>query len=334
MMTPHRWPRMNAQLLRNSLKLAVAALITAALVERFDRIAFAWYPLLAVVIVVDDNDDLTLKAATIRILGTVAGGLITFLVHGIAAGWPGVLLSLLVIVPTLRLLGWQSSLSTAALIPVMFLMIPGHAALNWDYAFNRALDTSIGCAVALAVGLLFWPRDGLRQLEEAEHGLVAMLRGQLAGYRRWLAGEAARPTPLPPASLGAALERMETLLHQELGGPRWRRLQAGAWRRRLQLWQRLRLHWLQWERLLVASDPPRPDPAGSHPLGLAIEALAAQCEGVGGVDLPVIPLEAWTALAAGSGRSLFTLLALAQEQRPLLESAQELARLRAAAPCP
>jgi hypothetical protein len=127
---------------------------------------------------------------------------------------------------------------------------------------------------------------------------------------------------------------METLLHQELGGPRWRRLQAGAWRRRLQLWQRLRLHWLQWERLLVASDPPRPDPAGSHPLGLAIEALAAQCEGVGGVDLPVIPLEAWTALAAGSGRSLFTLLALAQEQRPLLESAQELARLRAAAPCP
>jgi hypothetical protein len=55
---------------------------------------------------------------------------------------------------------------------------------------------------------------------------------------------------------------------------------------------------------------------------------------VGGVDLPVIPLEAWTPLAAGSGRSLFTLLALAQEHRPLLESAQELARLRAAAPCP
>ncbi|MBD2548249.1 FUSC family protein [Microcystis elabens FACHB-917] len=325
---------MDAQLLRNSLKLAVAALITAALVERFDRIAFAWYPLLAVVIVVDDNDDLTVKAATGRILGTAAGGLITFLVHTIAAGWSGVLLSLLLIAPMLRLLGWQSALSTAALIPVMFLMIPSHAALNWDYVFNRALDTSIGCLVAIAVGLLFWPRDGLQQLEATELGLVAMLRGQLAGYRRWLAGEAARPGPLAPAALGAGLERMETLLHQELNGPRGRRLQAGEWRRRLQLWQSLRLHWLQWERLLVASDPPPPDPSTPNPLSVAIEALAAQWEGRGGADLPVIPLEAWTALAAGSGRSLLTLLALAQEQRPLLESGRELARLRGVLPCP
>lgn len=325
---------MNAQLLRNSLKLAVAALITATLVERFDRIAFAWYPLLAVVIAVDDNDDLTLKAATGRLLGTAAGGLITFLVHGIASGWPAVLLSLLLIAPTLRLLGWQSALSTAALIPIMFLMIPGHAALNWDYAFNRALDTSIGCVVAIAVGLLFWPRDGLQQLEQAERGLVAMLRGQLAHYRRWLAGDGVRPAPLPPAALAASVERMETLLHQELSGPRWRRLQAGDWRRRLQLWQSLRLHWLQWERLLAASDLPPPDPAGPNPLARAIEALAAQCEGVGGAELPEIPREAWTALAAASGRSLLTLLALAQEQRPLLESSRDLARLRTAAPCP
>jgi hypothetical protein len=126
---------------------------------------------------------------------------------------------------------------------------------------------------------------------------------------------------------------METLLHQELSGPRWRRLQAGDWRQRLQLWQSLRLHWLQWERLLAASDPPLPDPAGPNPLGCAIEALSAQCEGVGGAELPVIPLEAWTALAAASGRSLLSLLALAQEQRPLLESGRALARLRGPVPC-
>jgi hypothetical protein len=187
--------------------------------------------------------------------------------------------------------------------------------------------------VAIAVGLIFWPRNGLQQLEAAERELVAMLRGQLAGYRHWLAGAGSLPVPLPPASLGAGLERMQTLLHQELSGPRWRRLQAGDWRRRLQLWQSLRLHWLQWERLLLASDPPPPDPACPSPLGVAIEALAVQCEGDGGADLPEIPLEAWTALAAGSGRSLLTLLALAQEQRPLLESGQELARLRGVVPC-
>lgn len=60
-------------LLRNSLKLFVAALITAAIAVWTERIQFAWYPLMAVVMVVDDNDDHSLKAASGRILGTVAG---------------------------------------------------------------------------------------------------------------------------------------------------------------------------------------------------------------------------------------------------------------------
>ena len=185
---------MNAPLLRNSLKLAVATLITAALVEHFDRIAYAWYPLLAVVIVVDDNDDHTLQAASGRILGTLVGCLLTFLVHGITDGWPGVLLSLLLIVPLLRLLGWQSALGSAGLIPIVFLMIPSHAALNWSYAVNRALDTAVGCAVAVAVGLLFWPSDGLNQLRATEERLLHLLQGQLGAYGHWLAG-----TGPPPA---------------------------------------------------------------------------------------------------------------------------------------
>jgi uncharacterized membrane protein YccC len=61
------------QLLRNSLKLFVAALLTAAIAAWTERIQFVWYPLLAVVMVVDDNDDHTLQAASGRILGTVAG---------------------------------------------------------------------------------------------------------------------------------------------------------------------------------------------------------------------------------------------------------------------
>jgi uncharacterized membrane protein YgaE (UPF0421/DUF939 family) len=123
----------NAALLRNSLKLAVAAFITAALAVHFDRIQYIWYPLMAVVIVVDDNDDHTMAAASSRILGTVLGGLITFLVHTMLGGWIGVMVSLLVMIPVLQLLRWQSALGTAGLTAVMFLMIPGHALLNWDY---------------------------------------------------------------------------------------------------------------------------------------------------------------------------------------------------------
>ncbi|MEB3316788.1 MAG: FUSC family protein [Cyanobacteriota bacterium] len=321
---------MTADLPRNSLKLAVAIWITAALAEHFDRLVYAWYPLLAVVIVVDDNDDHTLLAASGRILGTVAGCLLTFLVHSVASGWPGVLLSLLLLVPLLRLLGWQSAMGTAGLIPIVFLMIPSHAALDWSYAFHRTLDTAIGCAVALAVGLLFWPKDGLSQLSATEAGLLRQLHGQLGAYRRWLAGETPRPEPLPAAALSAAVERMETLLRQELAGPRWQVPGVQRWRRRVALWQTLRLHWVQWERLLVASDLPAPAPDQPALLRDALETLSAHLERGCPLAPPAATLAAWTQLARLSGRPLLTLLALGEEQRPLLASTRQLAELRLA----
>lgn len=94
---------LDAALVRNSLKLAVAALITAAIAVHFGRIEFLWYPLLAVVIVVDDNDDHTVQAATGRVMGTVLGGLITFLVHTVLSGWAGVLVSLVLMEQALAL---------------------------------------------------------------------------------------------------------------------------------------------------------------------------------------------------------------------------------------
>ncbi|MFN7678669.1 MAG: FUSC family protein [Cyanobacteriota bacterium] len=325
---------MNADLLRNSLKLGVATVITTALAVRFDRLAYAWYPLLAVVIVVDDNDDHTLVAASGRILGTVTGCLLTFLVHSILDGWPGVLVSLLLMVPLLRLLGWQGALGTAGLIPIVFLMIPSHAALNWTYALDRSLDTAVGCGVALAVGLLFWPRDGLRQLEATEDSLRVLLRTQLGAYGDWLAGQGPRPQPLPPAPLGEGLERMEALAHHALAAPRWRQPRIGNWRRRVALWRSLRLHWVQWERLLAAIDLPTPAPGQAPPLADAVQTLAAHLRGLPPREAPAPTLEEWSQLARESGRPLMPLLALAAEQRPLLASGRALADQGWGAPCP
>jgi hypothetical protein len=325
---------MNADLLRNSLKLGVATWITAALAVHFDRVTYAWYPLLSVVIVVDDNDDHTLAAASGRILGTVTGCLLTFLVHSVLDGWPGVLLSLLLMVPLLRLLGWQGALGTAGLIPIVFLMIPSHAALNWTYAFDRTLDTAVGCGVALAVGLLFWPRDGQRLLEATEESLRGPLRTQLVAYGDWLAGQGPRPRPLPPAPLGAALERMDALVRHALAGPRWRQPQTGDWRRRLALWGSFRLHWVQWERLLAAIDLPTPAPGQAHPLANAVQTLAAHLQGLPPPEAPAPTLEEWSQLARECGRPLMPLLALAAEQRPLLASGRALADLGWTAPCP
>ena len=91
-------------LLRNSLKLFVAIFITAAIATWAERIQFLWYPLMAVVIVVDDNDDHTVQAATRRLaagrpllgVGLSLGG--TVLLNGLLdAASPGLLDGLAVV---------------------------------------------------------------------------------------------------------------------------------------------------------------------------------------------------------------------------------------------
>lgn len=293
--------RLNSTLVRNSLKLAVATLTTAAIAVHFERITFLWYPLLAVVVVVDDNDDHTLQAATGRVMGTVLGGLITFLVHTVLSGWAGVLVSLLLMVPALRLLGWQSALGAAGITSIMFLMIPSHVALNWDYVFNRALDTVVGCLVAIGVGLLFWPRSTLTEMEQAEGHLLLQLSGQLQRYRDWLERGQPRLQPLDPAPLSSDLQRLEQLLGQERAGPRRQALRRSRWEQRLRLWQLTHFHWLAWERLLA--DLPEQQIQTAEPLRRAVLALGQP--------------QLWRQLAAQQQLPLLPLLALAEEWRPL-----------------
>ena len=300
---------LNPELLRKSLKLAVAVFITAAVAMHFQRIEFIWYPLLAVVVVVDDNDEQTVKAARARILGTVVGGLVTFLVHTVAGGWMGVMLSILLMVPVLRALGWQSGLSTGALVSVMFLMLPEHEQLNWDYVFNRAIDTSVGCAIALVVGLLFWPRNRLRELALAEQGQLQRLAQQVAAYRQWLDDHGPRPTPLEPVSLSRTLVRMDQWVQLEQSGPRRPWLQRQRWRQRLLVWRTVQHHWVQWERLLRDAVPSDAMGASLHQLQLVLEQQQQP-------DLHQA-IEPWQRAAEQSPRPL-PLLAIAEELQPLL----------------
>ena len=321
-------------LLRQSLRLAIAAFLTAAIATRFSSIAYVWYPLTAVVVVVDDNTEQSLKAAIGRIIGTFLGGLITFVVHTILGGWIGVLVSMLLMVPILRVLGLQSSLGTAALVSLMFLMIPKHEELNWDYAFQRSLDTAIGCAIAIGVGLLLWPRQGAQELHTLEAGLRSTLLAQSRAHRRWLQGLASQPEPLASERLAQAVLSMEQLLARELRGPHARRLRQQRWPQRLKLWERVQQHWCAWEGLLLnlPSRPPGPSPAPEgqeDPLQssvIAVETLLSGASAPAAHPAPSI----WQGLAARRNLPLLVLLALAEEQRPLAAS---LSTLRLVAPC-
>ena len=65
--------RVNSNLIKQSTKLGLSVLITCAVAQHFDRISFVFYPLLAVILIVDDQDENTFQAARGRILGTVIG---------------------------------------------------------------------------------------------------------------------------------------------------------------------------------------------------------------------------------------------------------------------
>lgn len=266
---------MGGDLVRNSLRLALAVFLTTAIALWSERILFAWYPVIAVVVTIDDSDEQTLNAVTARILGTILGGLVTFAVHTVLAGWIGVLVSLLLMLPLLRLLGWDAAIGTATLISILFLMVPRYSALNWDYVVNRGLDTAVGCLIAIAVGLLFWPHHASARLDREELALRDRLKDQLNRYRDWLQDCAARPEPLQPAPFSASLQQLDTLLEREQWGPRRARLLRHRWPERLALWRGVRHHWLALERLLAAlpSRLPQAGQTADSPLWWLITSL-------------------------------------------------------------
>lgn len=225
--------RLSPGLLRQSLRITVVMFVTAAIALWFDRTAYLWYPLNAALIVVDDNDELTLPAASGRIMGTILGALITFLVHTVASGWMAVMVSSLLCFPLLRLFGWQGGLSTAVNIVVMFLMIPKPTALSWEFVFNRSLDSLIGIVVAVGVAYLFWPRNRLAELDRLDLALDHQIRAAVAGSATDLTTgylNLARAVEVAQRSQQAAL------------------VQRKRWRQRLLLWETLLHHALELDR--------------------------------------------------------------------------------------
>jgi uncharacterized membrane protein YccC len=245
---------MNDNLIKQSLRLGISVLITCAIAQHFDRINFVWYPVLAVIFVVDDQDENTIRAARGRVLGTVSGGLIAFLVHTILSGWIGILVSLLIIIPLLRRLGWTNGLSTAVVITVMFLGIHDYALLDWSYVLNRSVDTLVGICVALIVSHLLWPKNRLKRMEELHQKLMASLDERMQQHTQALQGFTPSPPALPPGLITKDILEIQRLMNieQQLG-PRHRdQLARLRWKQRISLWRSLQSHWILIERLLDA----------------------------------------------------------------------------------
>jgi len=243
---------LDRNLLRQSLRLGVSILITCAIAQHFQRITYLWYPLLAVNLVVDDQDENSLRAARGRILGTVTGGLVTFLVHSIMTGWIGILVSLLITIPLLRRFGWASGISTAVTVTVMFLGIHEYATLSWDYVFNRSIDTLVGIIVALVMGRLLWPKNRLARMQNLHDQLTKLLQTRVEAHSLALQGKGSPPAEIQPAVITKQLLELQRLINVEMSlGPRHvQRLDRDHWRQCLSLWRCQQVRWLLVERLI------------------------------------------------------------------------------------
>ncbi len=237
--------------LRATVKYGLAAALAGALAVGISGVQFVWYPLLAVVMCMDETDTRVLAACRTRILGTVGGGVVAGLVHMILSGWIGLTVSLLVVVPLLRLLGWQSSRALGMLLCSMLFLVDHYSQLDWLYVGGRILDTLIGVGAVLVVSFFFWPVNRLAEIRSLDGQLRATTRERLVAIRQWLKTSQAEPVAAPVAITGSRLaQQLSSLVNDELRSSPRGPGQRQHWRQRGVLWERINHHSLQLQRLV------------------------------------------------------------------------------------
>jgi uncharacterized membrane protein YccC len=308
--------------LRAAIKITLAAAMAGAWAMTFRQVEFAWYPLLAVVMCMDETDTRVVAASRARVLGTIAAGVVSFLVHTMLDGWIGLTVALLIVVPLLRLLQWQSGLGTALVVASMLFLVARYAQLDWLYVFNRTGDTLVGVVAALVVNFLLWPINRLGEMRSLEGQLRQLIASRLGAVRQQLKGSPQCSVPEPQPIVGSRLcQQLRQLVNDELRSNPDGTGRRRHWRQRSLLWERINHHSLQLQRLALML------PQGS----LASEPtpwLERLPDLVQTVSTAVPPLPKRSNLmlvAEAKGLSPLLLLALDDELQRLARSAQSLA---------
>ena len=314
---------LTSPVLRAALKYGLAAALAGTLAMNRKDVEFAWYPLVAVVMCMDETDTRVLAASRTRVLGTLTGGLVGGLVHMVLSGWVGLTVSLLLVVPLLRLLGWQASRGLGMLVCSMLFLIERYTEQNWAYVGGRILDTLIGIGAVLVVSFLFWPVDRLAEIGSIDAQMRRVITPRLEEIRRGLK----EPGPLlerPSLPLiGSRLNlRLAQLVGDELRSAPSGRAHRQHWRQRQLLWERIHHHSLQVERLarllppgaLANADTPWLD-------GLPVMLVSG-----GNTAIPALPSrQSLVRLASGHQLPPLLLLGLDDEIQRLVRSLHSLA---------
>ena len=314
---------LTSPVLRAALKYGLAAALAGTLAMNRKDVQFAWYPLVAVVMCMDETDTRVLAASRTRVLGTLTGGLVGGLVHLVLSGWVGLTVSLLLVVSLLRLLGWQSSRGLGMLVCSMLFLIERYTEQNWAYVGGRMLDTLIGIGAVLVVSFLFWPVDRLAEIRSIDAQLRRVITPRLEEIHRGLKepGSLLKRPSLP--LIGSRLNlRLAQLVGDELRSAPGGRAHRQHWRQRQLLWERIQHHSLQVERLARLL-PPGALASADTPW---LDDLPAMLVSGGNAAIPALPSrQSLVRLASSHQLSPLVLLGLDDEIQRLVRSLHSLA---------
>ena len=241
---------LNQQALKNAIKYFVAAAIAGSIALATDQVIFIWYPLLAVVMCMDETETRVIAASRGRMLGTVAAGVVGFFVHTVLQGWVALTASLLILVPILRWCRWQAGLATGVVLLSMLFLVAEYSSLDWLYILNRTIDTLIGVLVAIAVSNLLWPINRLAEIYSLDLKLRQLLSKRLLNIQQLLFGTASAPEAQLPLEGSRLIGQLSQLVNDELRSRPHGAATRNHWRQRCILWERVNHHSMQLLRLI------------------------------------------------------------------------------------
>ena len=241
---------LNQQALKNAIKYFVAAAIAGSIALATDQVSFIWYPLLAVVMCMDETETRVIAASRGRMLGTVAAGVVGFVVHTVLQGWVALTVSLLILVPILRWCRWQAGLATSVIMLSMLFLVAEYSSLDWLYILNRTIDTLIGVLVAILVSNLLWPINRLAEIYSLDLKLRQLLSKRLLNIQQLLFGTTSAPEAQLPLEGSRLIGQLSQLVNDELRSRPHGAATRNHWRQRCILWERVNHHSMQLLRLI------------------------------------------------------------------------------------
>jgi uncharacterized membrane protein YgaE (UPF0421/DUF939 family) len=176
-------------------------------------------------------------------MGTILGGITSGFIHTISDGWWGLIIAMLILIPSLRLLNWQGGLGTAVVFSSMLFLVEDYSQLGWQYVFSRTIDTIIGVFAVVIVSILFWRIDRTDNLLIQEQQLKTILLNRVEQTKIWLTAKNSKELNLASLKCSKLCLKFREMASEEVRNHpnNYQR----RWLQRARLWDQLNLHSMQ-----------------------------------------------------------------------------------------